>query len=163
MIMDLRPYKINKKKFEDKDDVCQMISYISSILQGSYHNQSMMRFGGINIDYPEDLVSNPNNIANQFLALQSSMGIEEARCKRIYTAIYPMDRDRYKGITMDVVYQWACILSATYSAYQSVFAVCGNRKGFNVYFIWSNFSENGTKMTKCFDPKLLERIVANSS
>ena len=156
----IRGYKTTCRKCETEEDLKDMIRLASENINGASRSGNAEVYGN-QIYKPEELLTNPDRIADQLIDEQRCiLGEEKSRSRRVNIATYMIDEKKYNINKEDGV-KLAQGLLDTYSEYSSIVTLTERKGILRIDHISSNLCENGLRMTQVFKPNTLYNLYRN--
>ena len=150
----IRPYKTSCRKCETEEDVDDMLRLESDTINGNSSKKAPIILAN-KIENPEDIISKPERIAEQFIQQQEKILCgEKCRSRRINVMTYVIDEKKY-AINIEDGVRMAQGLIDEYKEYSSLVAITENRGALRIDHIANNLCENGVRMTQVFNPATL--------
>lgn len=164
----IRPYKINRQKYESAIDVHENVAFMADIIKGS-DSTGDIAFISDTINHPEKIMIDSATVSAQILEKQRGLDIEEKGGRLLYPVIYKFNKDEY-DMSFEEGQRFAAEMIHKYDKFPSMAVVTENEDNVSVNLLYSNYSADGEKMTKKFNPskatsiyKKMQKQQANGS
>ncbi len=150
----IRPYKTSCRKCETPEDVRDMLRLESDNINGNSERKKPIILAN-NIEEAEDILTNPDNVADQFVQQQEEILCgEKCRSRRVNVMTFLIDEKKY-GVNIDEGIELGWDLMSAYRAYSSVVAITENEGILRIDYVANNFGFGDIRLTQVFKPATL--------